>query len=173
MKASPERIWDVMTNIPSWSETIQGIERIEIIIVPENNNNNNTAATDDDDARIKFAPPLSWNETRTMMGKSETQRMELTHVDHDSYTYTIANESCGARMEFVHRITTTPAVIKASTTTTESGDSELSTVHVCVNTEYLTWTSWMFSWMAYLMQGFMKKVMLQDLEDVKAAVETM
>ena len=110
------------------------------------------------------------------MGKSETQCMKLTHVDHDSYTYTIANESCGARMEFVHRITPAPppaADVGESTPTTESGcDSELSTVHVCVNTEYLTWTSWMFSWVAYLMQSFMKKAMLQDLEDVRAAIET-
>ena len=43
MKASQDRIWDVMTNISSWTETIQGVERIEIIIVPENNSSSSSS----------------------------------------------------------------------------------------------------------------------------------
>jgi carbon monoxide dehydrogenase subunit G len=66
--AAPERVWDVITDLPGSAGVISAIEAIEI---------------------------LGWRETRTMFGKSATEEMVVTAIE-PGRSYTVEADSKSA-----------------------------------------------------------------------------
>lgn len=61
--ASPERVWDVLTDLERAAEVIRAIQSVEI------------------HAGTGFGVGTRWTETRTMMGRTATETMAVTEVD--------------------------------------------------------------------------------------------
>ena len=78
IKGSKGGIWDVVTDIERASETINGIEKIEILDKPE-------------DGLVG----LKWRETRTFLGKTATEDMWITEAVEEAF-YTTRAESHGS-----------------------------------------------------------------------------
>ena len=143
--APAERVWDILANVSRWKDVISGIDDILF------------TTSDDDDTTLR--PGLAWDETRVMFGRSEKQRLEVAEVDAKAYYVKIKSESCGASVEFVHRVV--PSV----------GAEGGSTIKMYVTCMPLTWAAWAFQWMAVLTRGMMRKELLQDLVDIKNEAE--
>mmetsp|Transcript_51599 Transcript_51599/g.154917 ORF Transcript_51599/g.154917 Transcript_51599/m.154917 type:complete len:171 (-) Transcript_51599:1672-2184(-) len=146
-----DNIWGVLTAIENWKDVISGIE--DLVVVKGDASN--------------FGPGLVWDETRTMFGRSETEQMELVEVDAERYYMKSISESCGMAMEFYHIVKPAEAKVEHN----GGGGQSSCTLEVHFASKSLTWSAWAFSWVGYLTRGMMRKVILQDLNDIKAAVE--
>jgi carbon monoxide dehydrogenase subunit G len=78
IEGSPKAVWNVVTDIENAAETIQAIEKIEILEKP----------------KAKLVG-LKWRETRTMFGKTATEVMWITGAAEASHYETRA-ESHGS-----------------------------------------------------------------------------
>ena len=76
--AAPERVWDVITDLPGSAGVISAIEAIEILDGPE-----------------RLDVGTRWRETRTMFGKSATEEMVVTAIE-PGRSYTVEAESKSA-----------------------------------------------------------------------------
>ncbi len=74
--APSDRVWTVITDLERSPEVISGIDAVEIT------------------AGSGFAVGTTWNETRTMFGKTVTEQMEVTSVDPGA-AYVVESDSRG------------------------------------------------------------------------------
>ena len=76
IKGSKAAIWAAMTNIEHASETISGIEKIEVLEKP-----------------AKGLVGLKWRETRMLFGKPATVEKKITHAAENEFYKTSAEDS--------------------------------------------------------------------------------
>lgn len=136
---SKAAIWDVITNIEHASETINGIERVEILERPESG-----------------LVGLRWRETRRLFGKTATEEMWITAAAENDF-YTTRAESHGC-------IYTSTLSI-----TDNSGSSSLKMTHDSKPQGFIA--RLLSAPMGIVFKGAMRKVILRDLNDIRAAVE--
>jgi carbon monoxide dehydrogenase subunit G len=68
--AAPEAVWALITDLDNFEPTISAIEKVERL-----------------DGGDGFGVGTRWRETRTMFGRTATEEMEVTSIDHGrSYT---------------------------------------------------------------------------------------
>lgn len=133
-----ETVFDVASDLPNAAEHVRGIERIEMLSPPP------------------IGIGTKWRETRTMMGRSSTETLEVTAFDRPR-SYTVGCESCGAYFESTFRFT--PA----------AGGTDVT---LDVRMEARSLMAKFMSPIGNLMFGkAMRKMMDDDLEDVKRVAE--
>jgi len=139
INGSRAAIWAAITNIENASETISGIENIEVLEKPASG-----------------LVGLRWRETRTLRGKPATVEKWITDAAENEFYKTRA-ESDG----FVFVTTKTISDSSGGTTLTESHEFRPQSIIAKL----------MSIPMGILFKGMATKAIMQDLNDIKAAVE--
>ena len=139
INGSKAAIWAAITNIENASETISGIENIEVLEKPANG-----------------LVGLKWRETRTLFGKSATVEKWITDAAENEFYKTKAEDG-----GFVYLTTKSISESNGGITLTETHESEPQGIVA----KFLSIP------MGLLLRGVAKKYLLQDLNDIKAAVE--
>ena len=139
INGSKAAIWAAITNIENASETISGIENIEVLEKPANG-----------------LVGLRWRETRMLFGKPATAEKWITDAAENEFYKTRA-ESHG----FVFLSTMSISESSGGVTLTSSHDSQPQSVVARLQSIP----------MGILFKGVAKKALLQDLNDIKSAVE--
>ena len=139
INGSKAAIWATITNIEKASETLSGIENIEVLEKPANG-----------------LVGLRWRETRMLFGKPATVEKWITDAAENEFYKTRA-ESDG----FVFLSTMSISESSGGVTLTSSHDSKPQSIGARL----------MSIPMGLLFKGVAKKALLQDLNDIKAAVE--
>ena len=133
-----------------------------------------------------------------MFGKEEKEEMEIIEINEKQFSFVSKSESCGMEMVFEHRIRRVEeGEGKGEEKGGEKGEKgeergkekeekekgkgkekeekeekeENCILELYYSSKSLTWLAWCFSWMSYFMSGIMKKIILQDLNDIKNAAE--
>lgn len=132
-------IWAAITNIENASETISGIENIEVLEKPANG-----------------LVGLRWRETRMLFGKPATAEKWITDAAENEFYKTKAEDG-----GFVFLTTKSISEGSDSITLTETHESKPQTIVAKL----------MSIPMRVLFKGVVKKALLQDLNDIKVAVE--
>jgi hypothetical protein len=140
INGSKAAIWAAITNIENASETISGIENIEVLEKPANG-----------------LVGLRWRETRMLFGKPATAEKWITDAAENAFYKTRA-ESDG--FVFLSTISISESS-SGSITLTSSHDSQPQGIVARL----------LSIPMGFLFKGVAKKAILQDLNDIKAAVE--
>ena len=138
INGSKAAIWAAITNIANASETISGIEKIEVLERPANG-----------------LVGLRWRETRMLFGKPATVEKWITDAAENEFYKTRA-ESDGMVFLTTNRIS-------------ESGDG--TTLTGAHDTQPQGIVATLKSLPMILFKGVIKKAILQDLNDIKSAVE--
>jgi hypothetical protein len=139
INGSRAAIWAAMTDVENASETISGIENIEVLERPANG-----------------LVGLRWRETRMLFGKPATAEKWITDAAENEFYKTRA-ESDG----FVFLSTTSISESGGGITLTSSHDSQPQGIVARL----------LSIPMGLLFKGVAKKALLQDLNDIKSAVE--
>jgi len=139
INGSKAAIWAAITNIENASQTISGIENIEVIEKPANG-----------------LVGLKWRETRKLFGKSATAEKWITDAAENEFFKTKAEDG-----GFVFLTTKSISESSGGITLTESHESKPQGIAAKL----------MSIPMRFLFMGVVKKALLQDLNDIKAAVE--
>ena len=139
INGSRAAIWAAITNIENASETLSGIENIEVLEKPANG-----------------LVGLKWRETRMLFGKSATAEKWITDAAENEFYKTRA-ESDG----FVFVSTMSISESTGGMTLTSAHESQPQSVVARV----------MSIPMGLLFKGVARKALLQDLNDIKAAIE--
>ena len=139
INGSKAAIWAAITDIENASETISGIENIEVLEKPASG-----------------LVGLRWRETRTLRGKPATVEKWITDAAENKF-YKSRAESDG----FVFVTTKSISDSSGGTTLTESHQFMPQGIVAKL----------MSILMGFLFKGMAKKAVLQDLNDIKAAVE--
>jgi hypothetical protein len=139
INGSKAAIWAAITNIANASETISGIENIEVLEKPGNG-----------------LVGLKWRETRTLFGKPATADKWITDAAENEFYKTRA-ESDG----FIFLSTMSISENGGGIALTSSHDSRPQSIVARL----------MSIPMGLLFKGVAKKALLQDLNDIKSAVE--
>ena len=140
INGSKAAIWVLITNIENASETISGIENIEVLEKPANG-----------------LVGLRWRETRMLFGKPATAEKWITDAAENEFYKTRA-ESDG----FVFLST-------MSISESNSGGITLTSSH---DSQPQSIVARLLSIpMGLLFKGVAKRALLQDLNDIKSAVE--
>ena len=139
INGSKAAIWAAITNIENASETISGIEKIEVLEKPANG-----------------LVGLKWAETRMLFDKPATVEKWITDAAENEFFKTKAEDG-----GFVFLTTKSISESSGGITLTESHESK---PHGIVATL-------MSIPMRFLFKGVVKKALLQDLNDIKSAVE--
>lgn len=138
--ADVDRIWAVLTNLSAAPEVLSGVTRIEVLTPGP------------------YAVGTTWRETRSMMGRTETQEMTVDTVEPPHRTVIVAAAS-GVRYttEFTVRAVDGGSVIRMEFTG-EQADAGLASKA---------------AWALFGRLGAMitKRVMAADLRDIAAAAE--
>ena len=132
-----EAVWAVVTDIANCADFLRGVERVEVL------------------TEGPFQPGLRWKETRSMMGREETQELEVGSVK-APVRYEVLANSCGTSYRSVFELVAD-----------ESGGTIVS---CSFEGKAETWMAWAFSWLGWLFEGQVKAMLLKDLEDIKAEV---
>ena len=138
VNGSKAAIWAAITNIENASETISGIENIEVLEKPANG-----------------LVGLRWRETRKLFGKSATAEKWITDAAENEFYKTKAEDS-----GFV--FVTTMRISEGSGGMTLTSSHETQPQGIVARLKSLP---------MFLFKGVIKKAILQDLNDIKAAVE--
>jgi len=138
INGSKAAIWAAITNIENASETISGIEKIEVLEKPGNG-----------------LVGLRWRETRMYFGKPATVEKRITDAAENEFYKTRA-ESDG----FVFLSTMSISESSAGITLTSSHDSKPQGIVAKLKSIPMP-----------LFKAMVKKALLQDLNDIKSAVE--
>ena len=138
INASKAAVWAAITNIENASETISGIENIEILDKPANG-----------------LVGLKWRETRMLFGKPATAEKWITEAVENEF-YKTRTEDNG----FVFLTTIRISESSGGITLTSSHDSKPQGI-----------VARFMSIPMFLFKGVVKKAILQDLNDIKSAVE--
>ena len=137
--APPERVWSVITDLAGSPETITSIDAVDIVHGDE------------------FDVGTTWDETRTMFGKTVTERMEVTAVDEPN-SYVVESDSRGT-----HYVSTFTLVADADhgsvLTMSFSGEPSGTAARVFASV------------MARMFASATRKAIEQDLADIAAAAE--
>src|SRR4051812_46828588 len=139
INGSKAAIWAAITNIENASETISGIEKIEILEKPANG-----------------LVGLKWRETRMLFGKPAAADKWITDAVENEFYQTRAEDG-----GFVFLSTMRISESTGGMTLSSSHDSRPQTFVARL----------MSVPMRLLFKGVAKKALLQDLNDIKAAVE--
>ncbi len=139
INGSKAAIWAAITNIENASETISGIEKIEVLEKPANG-----------------LVGLRWRETRMFFGKPATVEKWITDAAENAFYKTRA-ESDG----FVFLSTISISESSSGIILTSSHDSQPQGIVARL----------LSIPMGLLFKGVAKKALLQDLNDIKSAVE--
>lgn len=83
--APPERVWAVLTDIEHSPDVVRAIESVEI------------------HSGTQFGVGTRWTETRTMMGRTASETMEVTTVD-PGRSYVVEADSGGTRYRSEFRL---------------------------------------------------------------------
>ena len=132
-------IWAAITDIEHASETIRGIEKIEVLEKPANG-----------------LVGLKWRETRMLFGKPASVDKWITDAAENEFYKTRAEDG-----GFVFLTTKSISESSGGMTLTESHESKPQGIVARL----------MSIPMVLFFKGVVKKVLLQDLNDIKAAVE--
>lgn len=135
---SKAAIWAAITNIENASETISGIEKIEVLEKPANG-----------------LVGLKWRETRMLFGKPATVEKCITDAAENEFYKTRAEDG-----GFIFLTTKSISESSGGMTLTESHESKPQSIVAKLQIPML-----------FLFKGVVKKALLQDLNDIKAAVE--
>jgi hypothetical protein len=138
INGSKAAVWAAITNIENASETISGIERIEVLEKPANG-----------------LVGLKWRETRMLFGKPATVEKWITDAAENDFYKTRAEDG-----GFVFLTTKRIAERSGGITLAESHESKPQSIVARLQVPML-----------FLFKGVVKKALLQDLRDIKAAVE--
>jgi hypothetical protein len=138
INGSKAAIWAAITNIENASETISGIDKIEVLEKPANG-----------------LVGLRWRETRMYFGKPATVEKRITDAAENEFYKTRA-ESDG----FVFLSTMSISESGGGVTLTSSHDSRPQGIVAKLKSIPMP-----------LFKGMVKKALLQDLNDIKSAVE--
>lgn len=87
--ASPERVWDLITNIEGWPNTISSIVAVERL-----------------DGGAGFGEGTRWRETRRVLKREGTEEMWVSAID-PGHSYTVEAENHGVR--YISTFTVVPA----------------------------------------------------------------
>ena len=139
INGSKAAIWAAITNIENASETISGIEKIEVVEKPANG-----------------LVGLKWRETRILFGKPATVEKWITDAAENEFYKTKAEDG-----GFVFLTTKSISESSGGMTLTESHESKPQGIRANL----------MSIPMRLFFKGVIKKALLQDLNDIKAAVE--
>ena len=139
INGSKAAIWAAITNIENASETISGIEKIEVLEKPANG-----------------LVGLKWRETRMLFGKPATAEKWITDAAENEFYKTRA-ESDG----FVFLTTKSISESGGGIRLTEAHESKPQSIVAKLLSVP----------MLFLFKGVVKKALLQDLKDIKTAVE--
>lgn len=138
--APPDAVWAVITNIAGSADTLRGVDAVEVLEDPGG-----------------FAPGLRWRETRTMMGRTESQEMAVTAVDAANRSYVVEADAHGAH----YRSTMSAAPAGDGATITMSfGAEPTGTVARILGAT-----------LGKLAVGATRRALQQDLDDIAAAAE--
>ena len=138
INGSKAAIWAAITDIENASETISGIENIEVLEKPANG-----------------LVGLRWRETRMYFGKPATVEKRITDAAENKFFRTRA-ESDG--FEFLSSMSISES--NGGVTLTSSHDSKPQGIVAKLKSIPMP-----------LFKGLVKKALLQDLNDIKSAVE--
>ena len=139
INGSKAAIWAAITDIENASETISGIEKLEVLEKPANG-----------------LVGLKWRETRMLFGKPATAEKWITDAAENEFYKTRAEDG-----GFVFLSTTSISESSGGITLTSSHDSQPQGIAARL----------MSIPMGLFFKGVIKKHLLQDLNDIKAAVE--
>jgi hypothetical protein len=139
INGSKAAVWAAITNIENASDTIRGIEKIEVLEKPPTG-----------------LVGLKWRETRILFGKPATAEKWITDAAENEF-YKSRAEDQG----FVFLNTKTISEGSGGITITDSHESRPQGIVAKL----------MLIPMGLLFRGVAKKALLQDLNDIKAAVE--
>jgi hypothetical protein len=139
VNGSKAAIWTAITNIENASDTISGIENIEVLEKPANG-----------------LVGLKWRETRMLFGKPATAEKWITDAAENEFYKTRA-ESDG----FIFLSTMRISEGSGGITLTSFHDSQPQSIVAKL----------MSIPMSLLFKGVARKAILQDLNDIKSAVE--
>ena len=139
INGSKAAIWAAITNIENASETISGIEKIEVLEKPANG-----------------LVGLKWRETRMLFGKPATVEKWITDAAENEFYKTRAEDG-----GFVFLTTKSLSESSGGITLSESHESKPQGIRAKL----------MSIPMGLFFKGVIKKALLQDLNDIKAAVE--
>jgi hypothetical protein len=137
INGSKAAIWAAITDIENASETISGIEKIEVLEKPANG-----------------LVGLKWRETRILFGKPATVEKWITDAAQNEFYKTRAEDS-----GFVF-VTTMRISESNGMTLTSSHETKPQGIVARLKATPM-----------FLFKGVIKKAILQDLNDIKAAVE--
>ncbi len=138
--APAEQVWAVITDLANSPQVISGIDTVEILGGPP-----------------EFGVGTRWRETRTMLGKTATEEMEVSAVD-PGRSYSAVAASHGARYD--------------STLTVEPDGASASTLTMTFRGEPTsTGGRIMAATVGRLFLGASRKALAKDLSDIAAAVE--
>ena len=135
--ASPERVWEIISDLEGAPERISGIDKIEIT------------------TEGPIGVGTEWRETRTMMGKEQTETMKIVAWEPGSH-YTVYSYSCGSEFHWTMRVVPRRDGAKLETE---------------MDYKAKTFLAKLMTPLGWLMSGFMKKCVMQDLQDAKTAAE--
>ena len=138
INGSREAIWAAITNIENASETMSGIEKIEVLEKP-----------------AKGLVGQRWRETRMYFGKPATVEKRITDAAENEF-YKTSAESDG----FVFLSTMSISESSGGVTLTSSHDTRPQGIVAKLKSIPMP-----------LFKGMVKKALVQDLNDIKSAVE--
>lgn len=137
--APRERVWNIVTDIDSWADTISGIVSVDVINRPASG-----------------VIDLKWRETRVLFGKEAIETMWITAAEENRWYETRA-ENHGA----------------IYTTRISLDDSQGKTLlTMAFSSRPTTIVSRLMAFMGYLFRSTMRKMIKQDLVDIRRASET-
>lgn len=102
-----------------------------------------------------FGIGTRWRETRRLMGQTATEELEVTAID-PPRSYTVESDSCGCR--YVSRFECEWA-------------GDVTTASFVIESHPTTLLARVMAPLGYLMQGAMRKMLAQDLADLRRAAE--
>ena len=137
--AAPERVWEVITDLEGSPEVVSAIDAVEIT------------------AGDGFDVGTVWNETRTMMGKAVTERMEVTSVDAPT-SYVVESDSRGTH--YVSRFDVVADGDGAVLTMTFRGEPTTTSARM------------LGAALGWLVASPTRKAIQRDLDDIAAAAES-
>lgn len=136
--APRERVWNIVTDIDSWTDTISGIISVDVLNRPASG-----------------VVELKWRETRVLFGKEAVETMWITAAEENRWYETRA-ENHGA----------------VYTTRISLDDSHGKTrLTMAFSSRPATFVARLMSFMGYLFRGAMRKMIEQDLADIRQAAE--
>ena len=138
INGSKAAIWAAITNIENASETISGIENIEVLEKPANG-----------------LVGLKWRETRMLFGKPAAVEKWITDAAENEFYQTRAEDG-----GFVFLATVRISEGGGGVTLTSCHESKPQGIVARIK-----------SMPMFLFKGVAKKALLQDLSDIKSAVE--